>query len=56
MIIDILSIPAMSDEFERVFSGTRRTIWWERAQLSAKNIESGMLEKLATEWYFRRII
>jgi hypothetical protein len=27
--LDILSIPAMSDEPERVFSGARRTISWE---------------------------
>jgi hypothetical protein len=39
MAIHILSIPAMSDEPERVFSGARRTISWERAQLSAENIE-----------------
>lgn len=39
MAIDILSIPAMSDEPERVFSGARRTISWERAQLGAENIE-----------------
>jgi hAT family C-terminal dimerisation region len=39
MAIDILSILAMSDEPERVFSGARRTISWDRAQLSAKNIE-----------------
>jgi hypothetical protein len=39
MAIDILSIPAMSDEPERVFSAARRTISWERAQLLAENIE-----------------
>ncbi|EED11559.1 hypothetical protein TSTA_008550 [Talaromyces stipitatus ATCC 10500] len=39
MAIDILSIPAMSDEPERAFSGARRTISWERVQLSAENIE-----------------
>lgn len=39
MAIDILSIPAMSDEPERAFSGERRTISWERAQLGAENIE-----------------
>jgi hypothetical protein len=33
MALDILSIPAMSDEAERVFSGARRTISWERAQM-----------------------
>ena len=39
MAIDILSIPAMGDEPERAFSGERRTISWERAQLGAENIE-----------------
>jgi hypothetical protein len=39
MAIDILSIPAMSAEPERVFSGARRTISWERAQLSPSVIE-----------------
>ena len=33
MAIDILSILAMSDEPERIFSGARRTISWERSQL-----------------------
>jgi hypothetical protein len=39
MAINILSIPAMSDKPKRVFSRTRRTISWKRAQLSAVNIE-----------------
>jgi len=39
MAIDILSIPAMSDEPERVFSGARRTISWERTQMGPENIE-----------------
>ena len=39
MAIDILSIPAMSDEPERVFSGARRTVSWDRTQLSADSIE-----------------
>jgi hAT family C-terminal dimerisation region len=39
MALDILSIPAMSDEPERVFSGARRTISWERAQMSAETLE-----------------
>jgi hypothetical protein len=30
---EILSIPAMSDEPERIFSAARRTISWERAQI-----------------------
>ena len=39
MAIDILSIPAMSDEPERVFSGARRTISWERSLLGSNKIE-----------------
>jgi hypothetical protein len=39
MAIDILSIPAMSAEPERVFSGARRTISWDRAQLGAESVE-----------------
>jgi hypothetical protein len=39
MAIDILSIPAMSDEPERVFSGARRTITWERGQIDPETIE-----------------
>jgi hypothetical protein len=39
MAIDVLSIPAMSDEPERVFSGGRRTISWERSSLHPETIE-----------------
>ena len=39
MAIDILSIPAMSDEPERVFSGARRTVSWERMRLGPEMIE-----------------
>jgi hypothetical protein len=39
MALDILSIPAMSDEAERVFSGARHTISWERAQMEPSTIE-----------------
>lgn len=39
MAIDILSIPPMSDEAERVFSGVRRTISWDRARLGAWIVE-----------------
>jgi hypothetical protein len=56
MAIDILSIPAMSDEPERVFSRARRTITWERGQMDPETIEmteclkhwkrSGVLNKL----------
>jgi hypothetical protein len=37
--IEILSIPAMSDEPERVFSGGRRTISWERMQIGMSSVE-----------------
>jgi hypothetical protein len=39
MASDILSISAMSDKSERIFSEARHPISWERAQLSAKSIE-----------------
>jgi hypothetical protein len=39
MAVDVLSIPAMSAEPERVFSGARRTISWERMQLGEETIE-----------------
>jgi hypothetical protein len=39
MAIDILSIPLMSDEPERVFSGGRYTVAWDRVQMEAETIE-----------------
>jgi hypothetical protein len=39
MAIDILLIPAMSDEPERVFLGARRMITWERGQMDPETIE-----------------
>jgi hypothetical protein len=39
MAIDILSIPPMSNEPERVFSGARRTVTWDRGQMEAETIE-----------------
>ena len=39
MAINILSIPPMSDEAERVFSGARRTISWDRAKLLGSTIK-----------------
>jgi hypothetical protein len=41
MAVDILSIPAMSADPERVFSGARRTISWDRMLLGAATIEKG---------------
>ena len=46
--IEVLSIPAMSDEPERVFSGGRRTISWERMSLEVSNIEKTECLK---SWY-----
>ncbi|KAG7403201.1 hypothetical protein Forpe1208_v016468 [Fusarium oxysporum f. sp. rapae] len=41
MAIDILSMPAMSADPERTFSGARRTISWDRMLLGASTIEKG---------------
>jgi hypothetical protein len=41
MAVNILSIPAMSADPERVFSGARRTISWDRMLLGAATIEKG---------------
>ena len=41
MAINILSIPAMSADPERIFSGARRTISWDRMLLKASTIEKG---------------
>jgi hypothetical protein len=38
--ISVLAIPPMSDEAERVFSGARRTISWERSRLEPDIIEA----------------
>jgi hypothetical protein len=39
MAINILSIPLISDEPERVFSGGCCMVSWDRAQLEAEIIE-----------------
>jgi len=36
---EILSIPAMSDKPERVFSGGRRTVSWDRSSISVRTVE-----------------
>jgi hypothetical protein len=40
MAIDILSISAMSDDIESAFSGSRRTISWDRMSLSEESIQA----------------
>jgi hypothetical protein len=48
--MNILSIPTINDKLERVFSGTRRTILCEKAQLKIENIEkNGMFEILESK-------
>jgi hypothetical protein len=39
MAIDIFSISLMSDKPERVFSGARRTVSWDRGQIEPETIE-----------------
>ncbi len=39
MAIDILSIPPMSDKLERVFSGARRTVNWDKGQMELGTME-----------------
>ena len=39
MAIDILLIPPMSDKPERVFSGARRTVSWDRGQMEPETIK-----------------
>jgi hypothetical protein len=53
MAIDLFSIPAMSVEVERVFSGARRTISWERSSLGGQRIER--LECLK-HWLNRKVL
>jgi hypothetical protein len=53
MAIDILSIPAMSDEPERVFSGCRCTIPWDRASMLPETLEQ---RECLKHWIRSRII
>jgi hAT family C-terminal dimerisation region len=39
LAVNTLAIPAMSDEPERVFSGGRRTVSWERMKLGVSSLE-----------------
>ena len=43
--INILSIAAMSDEPERVFSGGRRTMRWDQMRLSVDTLEKTECKK-----------
>jgi hypothetical protein len=56
MAIDVLSAPPMSAESERVFSGARRTISWDRAKLGPLTIrqseclKSWLAHDIAQSW------
>jgi hypothetical protein len=39
MAIDILLIPLISNKPERVFSGARRIVSWDRGQMELETIE-----------------
>ena len=39
MAINILLIPLISDKLERVFSGARRTVSWDRGQIEPETIK-----------------
>jgi len=45
---EVLSVPAMSDEPERVFSNARRQISWDRMQLGVETVEKTECLK---SWY-----
>lgn len=47
LAIEILSIPGMSDKPERVFSGSRRRIPWDRTMTSTKTLEQ---TECAKDW------
>lgn len=47
MAIDILSIPPLSDNIERVFSGVRRSTLWERGRLHMDTVE---VQELLCNW------
>ena len=53
MTIDILSISAMSDEAERIFSETCHTISWERTQMNVETLE---YVKCLKHWKWNRIL
>ena len=53
MAIKILSIPAISNEPERVFLGRRYMVSWERIQIDPKTLKK---TKCLKNWHQRRTI
>ena len=53
MAIEILLIPAISNEPEKVFSGGRHTVSWERIQIDPETLKKTECLK---NWHQRRTI
>ncbi|KAG7424555.1 putative AC transposase [Fusarium oxysporum f. sp. raphani] len=49
MAIDIFCIPPMSTEAERIFSGARRQVRWDRSSMSAKMVEASLQQGTMTQ-------
>ena len=53
LAIEVLSIPGMSDKPERVFSGSRRRVPWDRTKTSAQLLEAS---ECAKDWTVQGIL
>lgn len=53
LAIEVLSIPGMSDKPERVFSGTRRRVPWDRTKTSVRLLEAS---ECAKDWAAQGIL
>jgi hypothetical protein len=53
LAINILSMPGMSDKPERVFSGSRRRVSWDRTKTTAKTLEACECSK---DWSDQKIL
>jgi hAT family C-terminal dimerisation region len=53
LAIEVLSIPGMSDKPERVFSGSRRRVPWDRTKTSAQMLEAS---ECAKDWTVQGIL
>jgi hypothetical protein len=53
MIINIFSIPSISDELEKVFFEARRTVIWDKGQIKPEIIE---MKKCLKHWKKKGIL
>ena len=53
LAIEVLSIPGMSDKPERVFSGSRRRVPWDRTKTSVQLLEASECVK---DWTVQGIL